>query len=79
MGGMLLTTNRKFDVGTHLALEVRLPFDINPMKIVGKVLESKEISKDLLYDTRIGFLAVEEPYKKVIGETVDFYLKRKKG
>lgn len=76
LGGMLLTTNRKFDSGTNLALQIRLPFDPNPIMLIGKVVESKEITKNLIYDTRIAFLAVDEKHRKVISETVDFYTKR---
>jgi len=76
LGGMLLTTNKKFEPGTNIALEIRLPFDPNPIMLISKVLESKEISKNLIYDTRLMFLAVDERHKKVIGETVDYYLKK---
>lgn len=76
LGGMLLTTNKQFDVGTNLALEIRLPFDPNPIMLIGKVLESREITKNLIYDTRMMFLAVDEKHKKVISETVDYYIKK---
>lgn len=76
LGGMLLTTNRQFDSGTHLALEIRLPFDPNPIMLIAKVLESREITKHLIYDTRLMFLAVDERHRKVINETVDYYLKK---
>ena len=76
LGGMLLTTNKKFGVGTRLALEIRLPFDPEPIMIIGKVLDSHEISKDLIYDTRLTFLAIDERHKNVIKETVDYYLKK---
>jgi Tfp pilus assembly protein PilZ len=76
LGGMLLTTNRKFEPGTNIALEIRLPFDPNPIMLIGKVIESKEITKDLIYDTRMEFLAVDEKHKKVISQTVDYYLKK---
>src|SRR4030042_474308 len=76
LGGMLLTTNRAFNLGTNLALEIRLPFDPHPIMIVGKVLESREISKDLIYDTRIMFLAVDERHRDIIKNTVNYYLKK---
>ena len=76
LGGMLLTTNRVFDPGTDLALEIRLPFDPNPIMLVGKVVESREITKNLIYDTRLEFLAIDEKHRKVISETVDYYLKK---
>jgi hypothetical protein len=76
LGGMLLTTNRKFELGTSLALDIRLPFDPNPIMLIAKVIESREISKDLIYDTRLEFLAVDEKHRKVIGQTVNYYLKK---
>jgi hypothetical protein len=78
MGGMLLTTNRQFDPGINLALEIRLPFDPHPIMLIGKVLESREVTKNLIYDTRLAFLAVDERHRKVINETVDYYLKKGK-
>jgi hypothetical protein len=44
--------------------------------IIAKVLDSREISKDLIYDTRLIFLAVDERHRKVIEETVDYYIKK---
>ena len=76
LGGMLLTTNRQFNAGTNLALEIRLPFDPNPIILVGKVIESKQITKNLIYDTRISFLAIDEKHRAVIGETVSCYLRK---
>lgn len=76
LGGMLLTTNREFKVGINLALEIRLPFDPNPIMLIGKVLDSHEIIKDLIYDTRLSFLAVDEKHRKVIADTVGYYMKK---
>ena len=44
--------------------------------LVGKVVESREITKNLIYDTRLEFLAIDEKHRKVISETVDYYLKK---
>ena len=76
LGGMLLTTNCQFPPGTNLALEIRLPFDPNPIMLIAKVLESKEITKNVIYDTRLIFLAIDEKHRKVINETVGYYLKK---
>lgn len=54
LGGMLLTTNRKFPVGAKLALEIRLPVDPSPIMLVGSVVESKEVVSNLIYDTPPG-------------------------
>ena len=76
LGGMLLTTNRQFQVGTKLALEIRLPFDPDPIVLIARVIESREITKNLIYDTRLDFLAVDERHIKSMSETVDYYLKK---
>ncbi|MCX5713788.1 MAG: PilZ domain-containing protein [Candidatus Omnitrophica bacterium] len=76
LGGMLLTTNRHFVSGTNLALEIRLPFDPNPIMLIAKVIDSQEITKNLIYDTRLSFLAIDERHKKAISQTVNYYLKR---
>lgn len=76
LGGMLLTTNCQFPAGTNLALEIRLPFDPNPIMIIANVLESKEITKNIIYDTRLIFLAIDEKHRGIIDETVGYYLKK---
>jgi len=76
LGGMLLTTNKQFERGTNLALEIRLPFDPNPIMLIASVLESREITKNLIYDTRLAFLAVDEKHRRVVNETVDYYLRK---
>ncbi|MBN1912940.1 MAG: PilZ domain-containing protein [Candidatus Omnitrophica bacterium] len=79
LGGMLLTTNREFNKGTFLAIEARLPFDPYPIKIIGRVLDSKEVTKDLIFDTRIEFLKIDDKHRKnIVGQTIDFYLNKNK-
>jgi hypothetical protein len=76
LGGMLLTTNRQFKPETKLALEIRLPFDPNPIMLVARVIESREVTKDLIYDTRLEFLDVDKKHRDIINQTVDYYLKK---
>ncbi|MFA5356035.1 MAG: PilZ domain-containing protein [Candidatus Omnitrophota bacterium] len=76
LGGILLTTNRKLEEGTNIALEIRLPFDPDPIMITGRVLESREISRDLIYDTRINFQSIDEKHKGILKESIDYYIKK---
>jgi len=76
LGGMLLTTNRKFETGTNLALEIRLPFDPNPIMLIGRVVDSREITRNLIYDTRLAFLAVDERHRKILSDTVEYYIRK---
>ncbi|MFH1198869.1 MAG: PilZ domain-containing protein [Candidatus Omnitrophota bacterium] len=76
LGGMYLTTSRFFKIGTQLAIEIRLPFDPHPIQLVGRVVNSRVITKDLIYDTRLEFLQVDEHHKKSISNTVEHYIKK---
>jgi len=76
LGGILMTTNKKFEPGVKLILQIRFPFDPEPITITGKVISSREITKDLIYDTAVEFLSVDERHKKVISDTIEYYLKR---
>ncbi|MFH1889083.1 MAG: PilZ domain-containing protein [Candidatus Omnitrophota bacterium] len=76
LGGMLLTTNRKLGAGTNIALDIRLPFDPDPIMLTGKVIESREITKDLIYDTRIMFLAIDAKHRDMLKESIDYYIKK---
>jgi Coenzyme F420-reducing hydrogenase, gamma subunit len=60
LGGMMLTTNKQFALGTRLVLEISLPSNPHPLVLLGKVVESEEVVKDLVYDTRLEFLPAEE-------------------
>lgn len=73
IGGMVLTTNRSFSSGTILTIDIHLPFITEKMNIKGKVLESKEIVKDLIYDTRITFLNANPNSIKTMNDTVSYY------
>jgi hypothetical protein len=77
LGGMLLTTNRVFEKGTPLAVEIRLPFEKSPIMLIGRVIDSQEITKDLIYDTRLEFIAVDENHRGIINKTVDYYTGKK--
>ena len=72
-GGMLLTTNRLFDKGTHLLMTIRFPFLPNKIKITGEVVSSKEVVKNVIYETRIKFFGLDE----AIAAELDAFVKNK--
>lgn len=78
LGGMLLTTNRDFPPGTILAIDIRLPFFIDAISLTGRVIDSKEVVKDLIYDTRILFLQIDPKAEGIVNDTVGYYLKTQK-
>ncbi|MDD5585233.1 MAG: PilZ domain-containing protein [Candidatus Omnitrophica bacterium] len=74
-GGILLTTNRKFENGTHLAMSIRFPFIAKRIEVTGAVVDSKEIVRDLIYETRIQFLDLDTEFFQKLGEFVKEHLK----
>ncbi|MDD5005888.1 MAG: PilZ domain-containing protein [Candidatus Omnitrophica bacterium] len=75
-GGMLLTTNCAFDNGTILAIEIKLPFISSYIRLLGKVLESKEIAHDLIYETRLVFNYMDDQSKEFVRNTVNYFSKK---
>ena len=75
-GGMLLTTNRSFSAGVLLVMHIKLPFMENRVDVLGQVVDSREVVKDLIYETRIQFIEVDDKGIKAIDDTVTFYLEK---
>ena len=75
-GGMLLTTNHSFDSGTILAIEIRLPLISQPIRLLGKILESKEIAHNLIYETRLIFTYMDDQSRKFVKNTVNYFSKK---
>ena len=69
-GGMMLTTNCPFSKGTHLLMTIRFPFLPHKIKITGEVVSSKEVVKNVIYETRIKFFGLDEIIAKEINSFV---------
>lgn len=74
-GGMALTTNIAFNPGTQLVLKLRVPLAPEPVEIIGRVVESRELGKNL-YNTRIQFVAIDEKYRHSVLNTITHHLKK---
>ena len=75
-GGMLLTTNRAFDSSTILAIEIRLPLISQPIRLLGKILDSKEIARNLIYETRLVFTYMDKQSRNFVKNTVNYFSKK---
>ncbi|MDJ0862167.1 MAG: PilZ domain-containing protein [Gammaproteobacteria bacterium] len=63
-GGMLLTTNRGFSGGSLLTMTLRLPHMPDAIEVTGKVVTSREIVRELIYDTHVQFARVDDRARK---------------
>lgn len=74
-GGMLLATNKVFEKGTCLVIVIKLPFVSRKIEVMGEVIASKEVIKNLLYETRVKLLDLDEDFFKRLGRFVEENLK----
>ncbi len=74
-GGALLTTNKLFEKGFRLTMNLRIPFVPQKIEIKGEVISSREVVRDLVYETRVKFLGLGEDFFKKLGEFIKENLK----
>ena len=76
LGGMRFVANRAYIPGTPLAIELQTPFIWDRLCLQAKVLESKEIIENLLYDTRVAFSDLDEKAKHYLSKTIEVFKKK---
>lgn len=70
-GGMLLTTNTRFESGTQLVMTIRFPFITKKIEVVAEVVDSKTVVKNLIYNTRIKFYGLAEALYEELGNFIN--------
>jgi hypothetical protein len=76
-GGMLLTVDKPFKQWTNMAFIIRGPFTHGvDIEMTGVVLESREIVKGSIYETRIRF---SDPDAKSLDKLDEFIKRRSEG
>ena len=74
-GGVLLTTNKSFEKGTYLTMNLRIPFVSQKIELEGKVIGSRKVVRDLVYETRVSFVGLDENFFKNLGKFIKESLK----
>jgi hypothetical protein len=70
-GGMLLTTNQKFIPGTQLTLTVKFPFVPQRIEIEATVVGSREVAKNMIYETRLSFIRLNKKFFEELGQFIE--------
>ena len=70
-GGMLLTTNQKFAPGTQLILTVKFPFVPQRIEIEATVVDSREVAKNMIYETRLSFIRLNKKFFQELGKFIE--------
>jgi PilZ domain len=71
-GGLLFITDRIFQKGVVLKLKLRLPQFSDYVVLTVQVIDSIELVKNLMYETRSRFIEVDQKVKEVIRKLVDY-------
>lgn len=75
-GGMSLVTDKAFKPGTILEIEIKSAFFASITHMHGKVLESHEHAKDIIYETRLQFINLSTQAEAVIKTAIEFFENR---
>ena len=78
LGGMCFVATRTYAPGTKLAIALQTPFIWDRLSLPAEVLESKEMAKDLIYETRVAFAALDDNAKHYLGKTIEVFMKKEK-
>lgn len=78
LGGMRFIASRNYAPDTILLVELQTPFIREKLSLKAKVLESKEVMADLIYDTRLMFLDLDEDARHYLARTIEIFLKQDK-
>jgi hypothetical protein len=75
LGGVAFTSGHSFAAGSEIVLKLKLPNSPLPIMPSGKVLDSKELVKGLIYQNRIEFVSLKEEEEKALSEILQRQLK----
>lgn len=74
-GGVLITTSKLFEKGDHLKMNLRVPLIPKKVELSGEVVSSREVVRDLIYETRVKFSSLNEDFFRKLGDFVKENLK----
>ncbi|MBU1887649.1 MAG: PilZ domain-containing protein [Candidatus Omnitrophica bacterium] len=77
MGGILFTTDRKFQPDTILKVKIRLPGSPDYLHAKVKVIDSRQRIRGVMYDTRVKFVGIKDEDKDAIKRVVEYSTQNK--
>lgn len=75
-GGLFFTTSTDFLKDTILEVELKTPVSALGINLLVKVIESKQVVKGLIYNTRVNIIEIDDSSKVLLKQTVDFFIKK---
>lgn len=78
LGGMRFVTSLGYPAETILTIELQTPFIRDKILMKARVLESKEVIADMIYDTRVIFTELDEEARHYVSKAIEVFLKSDK-
>ena len=79
MGGMCFITSKPYAPGTILGIDLKTPYLSDTTHLEGRVLESHEKVKNIIYETRVQFLELDREAEFILARLIDFFINGGKG
>ncbi len=76
VGGMRFVTSQSYPSDTILSVELRIPFTEERLKLKASVIESKEVTANLIYDTRVRFLELGRDEQEFLSKIINLFLRK---
>lgn len=73
VGGICFVTNKTFDPGTVIGIELKTPYLSDTTYLEGTVLESHERVQNVIYETRLEFNELSEEAKYLLNKMMEFF------
>ena len=72
-GGMCFVTSRQFAVGAKIGIELKTPYLAETTYLEGKVLESHEKVRSMIYETRLEFEFLDPEGEFLLAKLIEFF------
>jgi len=74
LAGFLLRTDKEIKRGVCLVLEIPWPSRLTPIRLLGRVVDSRLSNNPITFDTRIEFLAMNEETRRIVTKLIQHYI-----
>ncbi|MBF0384657.1 MAG: PilZ domain-containing protein [Candidatus Omnitrophica bacterium] len=74
LGGMCFVTTKKIAPGTFVGINLQTPYISEVTNVNGKILESHEKAKNIVYETRLQFEELKPEAEFVLKTLINYFL-----
>jgi len=79
LGGICFVTTKAFDPATVIGIELKTPYLSDTTYLEGKVIQSHERVKNVIYETRLEFDTLSSEAEFLLNKMMDFFTSEENG